>query len=190
MRPEYAVAFAFILVLGAGLLPASGSPRPATPRPALVLEWHVGDDFVAAFNPDGAPAVAVSGSGDRIEVSAMGDIDVAAGTATGSGVYLRSDADGNVVERGEIVVEGLIVFRSFGNGSAQGLPAFFEGGDAAMVALLKPSTGGEPVGATLWVMSAIGKFPPGQNDPLRLSVKGGPNYNESVHGAALFLALD
>ncbi len=188
MDRRFGVVFAFVFVLGAALLPASASPVPDAPRPPLVLEWHVGDDFVAAFMPDGAPAIAVSGGGERVEVSAMGDIDLAAGTATGTGTYLWTDAAGNVVEAGRIAVEGLIVFRSFGNGTAEGLPAIFEGGFAAMRVLLHPSTG-EAVSATLWVECALGKIPPGQNDPLRLAVKGGPNFNEAVHGGALFFAV-
>lgn len=187
MDRRFGLGFAVAIVLGAALLPAApASAAPDAPRAIGVLEWHLGDFFIAGFNPADAPAVASSGGGERIEVSAMGYIDVPAGTATGSGTYFRWDAAGNPVEAGRIDVTGLIAFRSFGNGVPQGLPAVFEGGFAAMRATLRPA-GGEGGSAVLWVESPLGKVPPGHDDALRLALPGGPNFNTAVRGGALFL---
>ncbi len=190
MDRRFGFVFAIAFVMGAVVLPAAAAPAPEGPHPALQLEWHLGDDFVAAFLPGGAPALAASGSGEIFEISAMGDIDVVAKTATGEGGYVWMDEAGVVLGSGRIAVEGLVVVRSFGDGTAQGLPAVFQGGFAAMRVLLHPSGGGGPLPGVLWVESALGKVPPGQDDPFRLSLEGGPNFNENVRGGAIFLALE
>jgi len=168
---------------------ATSDTLEATP-PSGLYEWHAGDDFLAAFNPLLSPAVAMSRGGERIEIRAMGTLSPALKLAEGGGTFVRSDEDGNVIASGTLHVIELVTFQSFGSGSDQGFPEFFEGGFALIRVHLQPAAGGPGEDAVLRVDCALGKAPPGQAEGVRLSILGGPNFNRSVSGGTLFLRIE
>ena len=191
MYRRFGVVLAIAIAATAlALVPAAATDAPEATRPAGLYEWHAGDDFLAAFNPLLSPAVAMSGGGERIEIRAMGTLSPAWKAADGSGTFVRSDESGNVVASGTLHVLELVTFQSFGSGSVQGLPEFFEGGFALIRVRLQPASGGPGELAVLRVDCALGKAPPGQDEGVRLSLLGGPNFNRSVQGGTLFLRIE
>ncbi|OGS49655.1 MAG: hypothetical protein A3K65_06815 [Euryarchaeota archaeon RBG_16_68_12] len=177
---------ALIAALALTLVPIAAAPAAPESRPAARYEWHAGDDFLAAFGPGATPAVARAGGGERVEVKAWGTLAPADKEADGGGTYVRTDASGNEVDRGEIRVVSLVTFRSFGDASPQGLPDFFEGGLALLRVELRSASGEEGRGM-LWVTCALGNAPPGHREGVRLSIAGGPNFELSLGGRTLFI---
>jgi len=181
-----AAAVVVALSLGLVLVPTASSAPTITIRPIMAFDWHAGDDFLAEFDPSFSPAVARAAvNGDTVEIKAGGTLSVFPKMATGGGTFVHKAADGTVRAAGDITVLGLIMFHSYGN--QPDLPPTFEGGQALIRVHLQPAAGGPGFTGILWVDCAIGKFPPGHPEGVRLLVQDVINFNKKVSGNTLFI---
>ena len=132
------------------------------------------------------PDVATASNGDTIEIAGEGTLSVHPKSATGSGTFTHNFAAGGSVSGDWVATGELLSFKSYG--STGGLPASWEAGRAQIrVQLL---VGGEPVGTGILTVGCLlggPKEPGGAFEGVRLSVKGGPNFNKPDEGATLFI---
>ncbi len=187
-----ATALSLVLVPAATagrLVESDGASAIAARRTLGEFEWHAGDSFLKAINPTFSPAVARADNGDTIAINATGTLSLMPKTATGGGRFVHKDAQGTVVAEGDLHVMGLIMFRSYGNGTPQGLPATFIGGFALLRVHVQPDAGGPGFMAILWVDCELGKVPRGHHEGVRLVVQDVINFNKQVSGATLFIRL-
>lgn len=156
-----------------------------------MYNWHVGDALLTGVDPSFGPVVSKARNGDTIEVVGTGTMTVQTGRdqVTGGGTFVHKDSDGNVIGQGTWTTERLLSFRSYGNGTPQGLPENFFGGRSRMRIHLDPNGGGEGFSATLTIDCAIGhKIPSSAKEGIELNVFGSTsNFREEVSGATLFI---
>lgn len=152
-------------------------------------DWHVGDAFLTAVDPAFGPVVSKARNGDTIELVGTGTLTIGSHSATGGGTLVHKDSDGNVIGQGTWTVEKLLSFRSFGNGTPQGLPENFIGGRTRMKVHIAPDGGGEGFDAILTIDCTIGdKIPRSAKEGIELNIFGkAPNFQEEVSGATLFV---
>ena len=187
-----------------------GSPSPSAPstlsQPANIagnsavigtlaahetgtFDYHVGDALIQSLGfPAGNKATAENG--DVVTVIGTGAFDVAARSATGGGTFVHKTSGGTIVGTGTWAATGLIDFQSYGNAVPQGLPPTFFGGRVMLTALLTPSAAPSvhrP--AILQIECALGNFPPGAVEGVRLNVQDHINFNKTVleSGANLYI---
>ncbi len=160
------------------------------------------------------PAVARAGDGETVEISGAGTLDVTRTSVAAAGAFTEKSPNGYVITTGVWTATGLVSFDSYGIAPAALLrdyPQFralgalpmgkmMPGPIASMMAgpiaagglgviriRLLPDAG-SPTDAVLRVNCAKGKVPEGeQSDGVRLTITGGPVFDEQVSGRAVFL---
>lgn len=156
-----------------------------------MYSWHAGDALLTGVDPSFGPVVSKARNGDTIKVVGTGTMTVQTGRdeVTGGGTFVHKNSDGNVIGQGTWTAERLLSFRSYGNGTPQGLPENFFGGRSRMRVHLAPDGGGEGFDATLTIDCTIGhKIPSSAKEGIELNVLGNaPNFREEVSGATLFV---
>lgn len=157
-----------------------------------VYDWHVGDAFLTAVDPTFGPTISEARNGDKIEVVGTGTMTIGSHSATGGGTFVHKDSDGNVIGQGTWTVEKLLSFRSYGNGTPQGLPENFIGGRSRMKVHLAPDGGGEGFDAILKIDCTIGdKIPSSAKEGVELNIFGSaPSFRDEMSGATLFVKTD
>ncbi len=150
-------------------------------------QYLLGVDPLCSLAPDACPDVSSAPNGDTVAVAGMGTFDTRSMTATGSGTFVHTMADGTTRASGTWQATKLLAFHSFGSGSDQGLPSNFEGGLALIQVTLKVHD--TPVfNAVLKVGCELGNPPGGWHEGIELTVLGaGINFNEKVSGFTLFI---
>ena len=166
-------------------------------------------------NPDICPAVTRAGNGETLEISGAGTIGAAGNTVTGAGAFSEKSANGYIVTTGIWTAAQLVSFECYGlapgallrdypqfrrlgpfamggltmRGPMPGLMAgpLAAGGLAVIRIRLLPDTG-SPGEGLLRVNCAKGKVPEEeQSDGVRLTITGGPVFDEQVSGRTVFL---
>lgn len=150
--------------------------------------WHIGDAFLAAFDPAlGADSITMAAvNGDTVQVNGTGTLSVDSRSVTGGGMFVHRNAVGVEIAHGTWEARGLISFVSYGDGSAQGFPSFLIGGKA--VIRVKLFVGGTPVhDGILTVLCALGqRVPASVTDGITLNVQDAINFNKLVGGPTVF----
>ncbi len=159
------------------------------------------------------PAVARASSGETIEISGAGTVDLANKSVTAAGAFTEKTPAGAIVTTGVWTATGLVSFESYGiapgallvdypklrtlgpmgRGMLPGPMASLmagplaAGGLAVLRIRLLPDAG-SPSDALLRVNCAKGKAPAEeQSDGVRLTITGGPVFDEAVSGRTVFL---
>ena len=164
-------------------------------------DWHVSDAFIQSLGePAQTGAVArASSNGHKVRVFGSGTFNTAAGTATGSGSFVHTDASGQLVGFGTWTATGLISFTSYGCGTRGGepVPANFCGGLAAINvhvshALVNPPAGQGELDAILYVDCKLGSPPATAHEGIRLDARPNGAYfdvtEDSSHGETILLS--
>lgn len=154
--------------------------------------FHVGDDFLTAFDPSFGPVVSRARNGDEITITGTGTFSFFSRQVTGGGTIVHRDADGNLIGQGTWKAIELFGYHAYGSATTQGLPAEFEGGRATFLVHLFPE--GAPAGAFLpgflSVDCTLGDRIPSQAfEGISLRVPGHATFSEPVSGATLFHRL-
>lgn len=170
MKTRFAFVAAIVLALS---VLASGASDAATVKASF--DYHIGDGFL---NNTGDKAAAENG--DVVTVTGGGAFDVVTKEATGGGKFTHRAASGAVLATGTWKATELLAFQSYGDGSAQGLPAFLFGGRAALVVALTPHGTTLQIPGILRVECLLGSPPGGAAEGIRLLVKGHVNFNKTV----------
>src|SRR5438094_8485516 len=100
-------------------------------------QYLLGVDPLCSLAPNACPDVSSAPNGDMVAVAGMRTFYSRSLAATGGGTFVHKMADGTIRASGTWEATKLLAFRSFGSGSAQGLPSNFEGGLALMQVTLK-----------------------------------------------------
>ena len=157
-------------------------------RPSGTFEWHIGDAFLAAFDPAfGADSISMAGvNGDTITVNGTGTLSVQSKSATGGGMFVHRNTAGNEIAHGTWEARALISFVSYGDASPQQLPSFLFGGKAMI--RVKILVGGTPVhDGILTVFCELGsRIPASVHDGITLNVQDAINFNKLVSGFTVF----
>jgi hypothetical protein len=164
---------------------------------------------------DVCPAVARAGNGETIEINGAGTLGLTGKSVTAAGAFTEKTPAGDIVNTGVWTATGLVSFSSYGiaprallldypklrtlglfpmgkgmpPGPMAGLmaPPVAAGGLAVIRIRLLPDAG-SPTDALLRVNCAKGKVPAEeQSDGVRLTITGGPVFDEEVSGRAVFL---
>jgi hypothetical protein len=137
-------AFALVPTLAIGAQASSDNT-------SAKFDWHVSDTFiqtVAGPNQTGAVAKASDSGvyvGHNVRVSGTGTLNTAAGTATGGGTFVHTNAGGQVVAFGTWTATGLTSFTLYGCDTGS-FPADFCGGKAVMAVRIFATTTDPTVG--------------------------------------------
>ncbi|MBI4022391.1 MAG: hypothetical protein HY372_03455 [Candidatus Andersenbacteria bacterium] len=158
-------------------------------------DYHIGDTFLTDLFPDADPPVgpdiSEARNGDMVEVTGTGTMTIQTGRdeVTGGGTFVHKDADGDIIATGTWTAERLLSFRSYGNGTPQGLPEDFFGGVARLRVHLTPDGDGEGFDATLKIDCTIGsRIPASAMEGIELNVRGrAPNFRTEISGATVFV---
>jgi hypothetical protein len=153
--------------------------------PADHFGWVIFPDFCAPASS--CPDVSTAANGDTIQMAGTGKLSFHPKSVAGGGTFTHRDSAGAVIETGTWTAIELLSFDDYG--TTPGAPPTFHGGDALMRVHLTPRAGGPGVDALLDVVCALGDPPPGHQEGIRLAVNGGPNFNDIVTGATVFIAL-
>lgn len=153
------------------------------------FDYHVGDAFLAALDPDFSPAVAVAENGDKIALDGTGELSIHPKSATGSGTFEHTNAAGDVVESGTWDATELLSFHSYGPSPDAGFPSDFEAGVALIRVHLAPDAGGPGFDAVLSVTCLLPgiKLPPSLHEGIHLAIQDAVNFNHEAGGATLFV---
>lgn len=164
-------------------------------------------------NPDICPAVARDSNGERIEISGAGTIAPAGRSVTGAGAFTEKTDNGYVVTTGVWTATALVSFESYGVAAGalqRDYPQFRTPGASPMGKMPPPiaalmagplAAGGLAVirirllpdagsasEAVLRINCAKSKVPDGaESDGIRLTITGGPVFDEQVSGRTVFL---
>lgn len=149
-------------------------------------QYLLGTDLLCSLEPTACPDIAKASNGDKVEITGQGTLNTKDRTVTGGGTFTHKDQDGNVKGSGTWTAERLISFRSYGSGSAQGLPTEFEGGRAKIKVMLTSSTG-LTLEANLKIDCLLGSPPGGAEEGIKLTARRAPNFHEIVSGDTLFI---
>jgi hypothetical protein len=150
-------------------------------------EFLLGSGFLCSLGADACPDIAVAANGDTVEVAGEGTFSIHSKSAAGGGSFTHKGAGGAVLTSGTWRAVQLLSFHSYGSGTAQGLPANFEGGKALLHVQLLPAGGGS-FDAILRITCLLGdKVPAGADEGIRLNVQGITNFSDEVSGATVFL---
>lgn len=184
------------------LVPAlAGAAQASSDNLSAKFDYHVSDAMIQSFGEPpqtGSEATATIGA-DHVRVVGMGTFNTAAGTATGGGTLVHTNASGVIVGFGTWSATSLVSFTSCGCGVAGGapLPDNFCGGLATMKihvsgTLVHPPAGHVEIDATLFVECLIGAPPATAKEGTRLDGRpAAPNFdmtNQSPNGETLFIS--
>jgi len=156
------------------------------------------------------PAVAGAANQETIEISGAGTLDLAGKSVTAAGAFAEKTPTGNIVTTGVWTATALESFQPYGiaPGALQrdypqlkALGAFPMGkmparimagpmaaGGLAVIRIRLLPDAGSPTDAVLQVNCAKGKAPDEeQSDGVRLTISGGPQFDERVSGRTVFL---
>lgn len=126
--------------------------------------------------------VTAASNGDTIQIWGCGSFSTKNKTADGGGRFIHTTST-NTIE-GDWTALKLLRYHSYG-GSVEFAGLTFEGGVGTFAVRLTPD-GGSPVDAVLHVYCNLGDPPPGSVEGIRLTVEGGPNFNEQLSGETGF----
>ncbi len=192
MKTLTTISLVAAITLMSALLPVATvfAARPASTGVAsMAFGWHVGDDFLASFNPSfGVPSISMaSANGDMIAVNGTGTLSVHEMSVSGGGTFVHMDHSGNVLAHGTWEATKLLTFVSYGDGSAQGLPSTLFGGMAKMQVNIL--VGGNVVHTgILTIFCALGNHVPEHvHDGITLNVQDAINFNDQVSGFTVFV---
>jgi len=159
--------------------------------------------------------VARAGDGETVEVSGAGALNQASESVTGAGAFTEKSPDGYVVTTGVWTATELVSFQPYGialGALQRDYPQFRRLGPFAMGGPMMPGPmaglmagpvaagglavirirllpdAGSPTDAVLRVNCAKGNVREGeQSDGVRLTITGGPVFDDQVSGRAVFL---
>src|SRR5712692_5190409 len=94
-----------VLMAAFSLLPAVGAGADSG---SASYVYHVGDAFLAAFNPAFSPDVARADNGDTIALKGTGTLSIHPGSVTGGGTFVHRHANGTVVAQGTWTATNLL----------------------------------------------------------------------------------
>ena len=153
------------------------------------FDFLIGAGFLCNLDPKACPDISMAENGDTVEISGAGTFTLHAKSVTGGGSFVHKDKDGNVLASGVWFAVKVESFKSFGSGSAQGLPPELFGGRLVLKIRLVPAGGPEHgIPGVLRVSCALGnKIPPNAIEGIRLHVHHGPNFNTEVTGFTVFV---
>ncbi len=162
--------------------------------PFIAARENVKYDFMVGtgFLRDFGDVISTAKNGDTIELVGEGSFNTKPKTIIGSGTAIHRNSNGEIIGTGNWIATKLITFKSYGNGSSQGLPGNFEGGRALIKVIIDPDNVGPSFEGTLMVTCLLGdKIPPKANEGIKLAVRGIPiNFNQEKSGATLFIRKD
>lgn len=159
-----------ILVLGAGVQPASSASGPAT------FQYLAGTGFLCGLGADACPDIARADNGDTIEISGTGTLGIHPKLVSGGGTFTHKDSSGNILASGTWTAQELVSFVPY-----TVLPNNLAGGEALIRVHL--SAGFD---AILDIDCAIGA-PPGHGEGIRLNVQDVINFNSKVSGVTVYI---
>lgn len=140
--------------------------------------------FSAGAPPVEGPDVAVAPNGSTVTLSGTGEFKAGPNkSASGGGTYTIKNASGETVASGSWTVDGVLGFVSYGNGTPQGTPPNFFGGQAKLHVTLEGAGDG-----VLTITCLLGSPPKGADEGITLILGGGLNFTKSVEGETLFIA--
>lgn len=150
------------------------SQNRATAGDFVEYDWHAGGDFFG-----GLLDVSFAANGDRIEIKGNGELSIHPKSVTGGGTFVHRDADGNVLAEGTWAAVRLASFQSYG--PSPEFPLAFEAGKAIIAVDLSPDGGGPSIGGTFMLGCILpggeADDPGGAFEGMKLSLRGGPNFN-------------
>ena len=156
------------------------------PHAAWAQNAHGNHDpylFLLGVPPIEGPDVSTAPDGSTVSFSGTGSFTAGPDkAASGTGSYTITDSAGNTVASGTWTVIRILGFVDYGNGTPQGAPPSFHGGQALFAVRL--SGIGEGV---LIVECLLGSPPAGKHEGLRLVLPNGSNFNKSTSGQTLFI---
>jgi hypothetical protein len=171
---------ALALALGAVLNTASVSADSG----AATYEYVIGTGVVCDFGPSACPAVALSATGQRLELTGSGTLSLHPKSVTGGGVAAHYFADGSLFGIGTWTAKQLLSFTEYGCEGAGG-PGAYCGGQA-VIRIEVFLDGVHITYGTLKVDSRRGNFPAGAIEGMRFAAQG-LNFNNTVSGSTLFI---
>ena len=170
---------AALIGAAAGVGTAAATPSASTPT-RFAYVCGVGAEKVEDWR-----CVTRSTTGDRIELTVAGSFATDAKSISGGGAFIRWSRDGRAVQgTGTWTAEQLVRFTPYGDGSAQGEPSQFWGGEALIRVRL--STGQRGV---LSLVCRVGHPPKNALEGFGLRLDRGPDFNRPVNGETGFAAL-
>lgn len=209
-----ALAIPVRLRLAAQDQPQAKEESPGSTAATANYNFLIGSGFLCGTDDSTAcPTVARAANEETIEISGAGTLGLANKSVTAAGAFIQRTPTGEIVTTGVWTATGLVSFESYGiaPGALQldyprlrafgALPvgkipgpmaAMMSGpiaaGGLATVRIRLLPDAGSPRDALLQVNCAKGKVPPGeQSDGVRLTITGGPEFDEEISGRALFL---
>jgi hypothetical protein len=141
---------------------------------------------LCSLNPPGCPSTTMASNGDIVSIRGSGTFTINPFSVTASGTFVHRDSSGNLIARGTWVATQILFFKSFGSGSAQGLPSDLEGGRAAF--LVNILVGGLVVHTgILTVNCLLGSPPANAVEGITLNVPGTINFNTIINGITVYI---
>jgi len=184
------------------LVPAlAGGAQAASDNVSAMFDYHISDAFIQSLGEPaqtGAKATATTG-GDHVRVVGSGTFNTAAGSATGGGTFVHTNAGDVIVGFGTWTATSLVSFTPYGCGVRGGapVPANFCGGLATMTVhvsgtLVNPPAGHVEIDAILVVDCKLGTPPATAHEGIKLDGRpAAPNFdmtNDSPNGETIFLS--
>ncbi len=186
MKTWTQASFITITALLSAMLPVAivGAAKPST----MTLGWHIGDDFLGAFDPNFAvPSVTMASSnGDTIAVKGTGILSVHNKSVSGGGTFVHTLASGEEFAHGTWEATALIAFVSYGDASAQGLPSFLLGGMAKIRVNILVDGNVVATGILNMFCELGNKIPHGAHEGITLVVQDLINFNKQIGGFTVF----
>ena len=142
------------------------------------------------------PNISEAPNGDRISVTGSGVFSIHPKSATASGAFTHTDADGNVVGSGTWTADKLLSFEFYGCGVVESLgvtlPANFCGGALKLDITLTPTGTDIELDGNLTIFCIVGpQAPSSHDDPseegITLGVPGVANFNRIVGGMNIYI---
>jgi hypothetical protein len=210
-----ALAIPVRLRLAAQDQPQKKEESPRSAAATANYNFLIGSGFLCSTDDSTAegPAAARAANGEIIEITGAGTLGSTNKSVTAAGAFIEKTPTGEIVTTGVWTAAGLVSFESYGiapgalqldypkfrafgassGGKMPGPMAAMMAGPIAVGGLatvrirLSPDTG-SPRDALLQVNCAKGKVPAGgQSDGVRLTITGGPEFDEEISGRSLFL---
>ncbi len=181
------IAITALLSILPTVVASAGPVRPVAVT-GMTLGWHIGDEYLAAFDPSfGVPSVTMAAeNGDTIEVEGTGTLSVHSKSVSGGGTFVHNLANGTEFASDTWKATELIAFVSYGDASAQDLPSNLFGGMAKMrVEIFVGET--HVADGILTIFCSLGdKIPAVHREGITLVVQDVINFNKIVSGFTVF----
>jgi hypothetical protein len=191
--------------------PKEEKPR-STPAPAK-YNFLIGSGLLCDADVSACPAVAAAANQETIEISGAGTLELPGKSITAAGAFVQKTPEGDIVATGVWTATELVSFESYGvapsamlldhptlrtprtfpvNKMPAPLAAMMAGpmaaGGLAVIRIHLLPDAGSSSDAVLQVNCARGKVPEeAQNDGVRLTIAGGPAFDQQVAGRTVFL---